>query len=66
MAVVHRIVNALGGMIDVEDPPHGKGTSFIISLPKAGRDSLIDDTRKEQEKTGRDESKMSKTGAENK
>ena len=66
LAVVHRIVSALGGMIDVEDPPHGKGTSFIISLPKAGRDSLIDDTRKEQEKTGRDESKMSKTGAENK
>jgi two-component system, NtrC family, sensor histidine kinase PilS len=34
LAVVHRIVNSLGGFICVEDAPGGAGAAFVISLPR--------------------------------
>ncbi len=66
LAVVHRIVNALGGLIDVEDSPEGPGAAFIISLPRARESSIRGDSEKEPEKTGRKEKKLSKTGAKSK
>jgi signal transduction histidine kinase len=33
MSIVHRIIDAHGGTIDVESAP-GSGTTFIISLPR--------------------------------
>ena len=40
LAVVHRIISALGGVIHVEDSPFGSGAAFIIYLPqdRAGED----------------------------
>lgn len=35
MAVVHRIVDSLGGMVLVEDSPSGEGAAFLIGLPAA-------------------------------
>jgi len=66
LAVVHRIVNALGGLIDVEEAPDGPGAAFIISLPRARESSIRGDSEKEPEKTGRKEKKLSKTGAKSK
>lgn len=65
LAVVHRIVTALDGLIDVEDPPDGSGVAFIISLPEASENSMSGDSGKEPDKISRKEKKMSKTGAEN-
>jgi len=66
LAVVHRIVNALGGLIDLEEPWEAKGAAFIISMPKAGENGMPVDSRKELEKTGQRKKKMSETGAEDK
>ena len=66
LAMVHRIVNALGGLIDVEDSPDGPGVAFIISLPGARENSITDDFGKEPEKICRKEKKLSKTGAKSK
>ena len=34
LAVVHRIISALGGVVHVEDSPFGSGAAFIIYLPQ--------------------------------
>ena len=66
LAVVHRIVNALGGLIDLEEPRRAKGAAFIISLPRAGENDMPVDSSKELEKAGHKKNKLSKTGADDK
>jgi len=40
LAVVNRMVNALGGVIFVDEPPQGTGAAFIIALPRHTEEEL--------------------------
>ena len=65
LAVVHRLVASMGGVIYTDAPPQGYGAVFIISLPRA------DDGEVEEKKSSRQVSRkpaadgVRKTGAAN-
>ena len=63
LAVVNRIIHALGGLILVDEPPQGPGAAFLIALPKDTGQGGSPDQEKTFKNSQRKNDALSQTGA---